>query len=370
MMKHRFNILQLACIASIFVFASCSKDENTTPTYTVPTTYTFDNVDSLPAKTTLSMFTEMENLINTGNTANTVVSSAKLGGMYANTGSYFTDTIFNGTTINLNTSGVSLYGQTSSNAQAIVAGILDSVAVASQSTSAASSGIAGVSSKKTLLTANGVYLRQYFTKTLMGAVIGHLTCDVYLGDSLNSNISMAAKAHAWDQAFFLWCVPSNFPANRAKVKYWGSYTSQIDSGIAKPVASLTGINANPTLMNAFLKGRAALANNDLVTAKAQAAIIIAKFEIMEAAATLHEINEAKGNIINGAATVCGNLSESFGFITALKLNTHRTIASDAQINSIIALYPSNFWNATQQDLDNIINAISAIYGWDAVKGNL
>ena len=48
---------------------------------------------------------------------------------------------------------------------------------------------------------------------------------------------------------------------------------------------------------------------------------------MEAAAALHETNEAKGNLPNGAAAVCGNLSESLGFWTALGLNQHKKISA-------------------------------------------
>ena len=352
------------------ISAGCKKDDNnSTPNYTVPTTYTFDNIDSLKTKTALSMIGKMEALINAGNTAGVAVDGARLKAMFSNTGNNFTDTTFNGVTLNLNASGLQLKSGTTAAAQVGIEAILDSIDVASHTGKAAENGQAGVSTRKTLLGAKGIYWRQYFTKTMMGVYIGHQIQDVYLSDSLNSGISTAAKVHAWDQAFYLWNVPANFPTNRAGVKYWGSYTSQIDSGIAKPVANLTGINANPTLMGAFLKGRAALANNDLATARAQAAIIIPFFETMEAAAALHELNEAKGNLPNGPAAVAGNLSESLGFWTALKFNTHKKI-SDTDYNAVIALYGTNFYTISPQGIDAILNKISSIYGWDAVKSNL
>ncbi|HVU57662.1 MAG TPA: DUF4856 domain-containing protein [Puia sp.] len=352
-----------------FISTGCKKDNNSAPTYTVPTTYSFSNADSLDAKTTLSMLAEIETGINAGNTAGVTVDGAKLKSMFANTGGYFTDTVFNGATLHLNTSGLQLKSGTLGAAQPLIEAILDSVDVASHTGQSAASGQAGVSTRKTLLGANGIFWRQYFTKVMMGVFIGHQIQDVYLGDSLNSNISIAAKQHAWDQAFYLWCVPANFPTNRAGVKYWGSYTSQIDSGIAKPVTSLTGINSNPTLMNAFLKGRAALANNDLATAQQQAAIIIPFFETMEAAAASHELNEAKGNLPNGAAAVAGNLSESLGFWTALQFNTHKKI-SDADYQAVLALYGSNFYNITPAGIQAIQDKISSIYGWDAIKMNM
>jgi len=358
--------------ASLILFTACKKDNNNnpgTPPYTVPETYNFSNADSLTAKTYLSMIGQMEAAINNGNNGN-AVSSTQLQGMYANFGSYFRDTSFNGIILPLNISGKSLKSSTTPAGQIVISKILDSIGQASQSGSPASNGVAGVSDRKTLLGANGIYWRQYFTKTMMGVLIGHLITDVFLGDSLNNNsIGIAAKQHAWDNAFYLWCVPGNFPANRVGVKYWGSYTSQIDSGIARPVVNLTGINANTTLMNAFLKGRAALANNDSTTALAQADIIIPFFETMEAAATLHETNEAKGDLPNGAAAVSGKLSEALGFWTALGLNNHKKI-SDADYQAVLALFGTNFYNITPAGIQAIQDKISSIYGWDAIKSNL
>lgn len=373
-MKNQSSVIAgSAMIMAILLLFSCKKnDDNPSspdPSYTIPTTYSFSNVDSIPAKIFLSMIAQLENGINTANTKGNVVSSAALKGMFANNGNYFKDTIFGNVTINLNTAALQLKNGTVTAAQSFIDNILDSVATDSQTGQVAADGVAGVSTRNTLLSANGIFWRQYFTKTIMGVLIGHQITDVYLGDSLNSNISLAAKQHAWDQAFYLWGVPVNFPANRAGVKYWGSYTSQIDSGIAKPVVNLTGINANPTLMNAFLHGRAALANNDIATAQQQAAIIIPFFETMEAAAALHELNEAKGNLPNGAAAVCGNLSESLGFWAALKFNQHKKI-SDADYQAVLSLYGNNFYNITPSGIDAIQNKISSIYGWDGIKSNL
>jgi len=350
----------------MLAFAACKKNDNS-PSYTVPTTYTFSGVDSIPAKTMLSMIAELEIAINKGNTKGVAVSAAKLKGMYANTGSYFTDTIFSGVTLNLNTSSIQLQSRTTnSTAQTFINSILDSIGTNSTSVVDGIYGAAGVASNK-LLSGNGFFWRQLFTKTMMGVLIGHQITDVYLGDSLNGSTSLAAKQHAWDQAFYLWGVPVNFPASRTGVKYWGSYTSQIDSGLQVPKV-LTGINSNVTLMNAFLTSRAALANNDVARAQQQANIIIATFEKIEAAAALHECNEAKNN--SGAANIAGNISESFGFWMALKFNTKRTIISDTQINTIATLYGTNFYNLTLTNLETIKSAISTIYGWDSIKAYL
>ncbi len=367
-MKVRLSLLAVIIFG---LLSGCKKDDSPAlqqrVEYALPASYSFSNTDSNTARTILSMVSQLEAYITTGNTANTVLSAAQLKGMLDNTGNYFKDTVVNGVLLRLNTSGIKLKTLITPSAKPFVESIFDSVALSSQSTKTAAPGTAGISDRKTLLSANGVYWRQLFIKTIMGVLLQHLTTDVYLADSLNSSLSIRAKTHAWDQAFFLWTVPINFPANRDGVKYWGSYASQIDSGVNKPVINLTGVNANMTLMKAFLNGRISLNNSDLFTAQSDAASVIALYEKMEAAAALHELNEAIGNIPNGASASVGNISESMGFINAWKYNSKRKIASDAQVAAVMALYGTNYYNLTRANLEVIKSIISSIYGWDAVK---
>ena len=370
-MKVRLSFLTaIVMVVSIGCKKNDSGPTKTPVVYTLPASYNFSNTDSNAARTILSMVSQIEAYITGGNTANTVLSAAQLKSMLSNQGNFFRDTVVSGITLKLNTSGINLKSLITPAAEPYVESIFDSVAISSQSTKVAANGVAGVSDKKTLLSGNGIYWRQLFTKTIMGVLLQHLTTDVYLSDSLNSSISIAAKTHAWDQAFFLWTVPVNFPANRAGVKYWGSYSSQIDSGVNRPVVNLTGVNSNPILVKALFNGRMALNSSDLFTAQDDAAKVIAIYEKMEAAAALHEINEAIGNIPNGATASAGNISESLGFINAWKYNTKRKTATDAQVAAVIALYGTNLYNLTQTNLESIKSAISTIYGWDAVKSYL
>ena len=306
-MKVRFST-----VAMIVLVISVGCKKNDTPAtpqtrvdYTLPASYNFSNADSNSARITLSMVSEIEAYITAGNTAGVVLSAPQMKSMLANTGGFFRDTTVAGALLKLNASGINLKSLISPAAEPFIEAIFDSAALASQSTKTACNGVAGISDRKTLLSGNGVYWRQLFTKTIMGVLLQHLTTDVYLNDSLNSTISVAAKIHAWDQAFFLWTVPINFPANRTGVKYWGSYSSQIDSGVNKPVVNLTGINSNPTLVKAFFNGRMALNANDLFTAQDDAKNVKAIYEKMEAAAALHELNEAIGNISQWCIRQCG-----------------------------------------------------------------
>src|ERR1700712_3950705 len=130
--------------------------------YTLPTSYSFTHTDSNAARTILSMVSQMEAYITTGNTANTVLSAAQLKSMLDNTGGYFRDTMVNGVTLKLNTSGIKLRSLIASPGEPFIESIFDSVAVSSQSAKTAAPGTSGISDKKTLLSANGVYWRQLF----------------------------------------------------------------------------------------------------------------------------------------------------------------------------------------------------------------
>ena len=164
-------------------------------------------------------------------------------------------------------------------------------------------------------------------------------------------------------------VPANFPANRSGVKYWGSYTSQVDSGITKPVTTLTGINANPTLLAAFLKGRAALSKDDNATALAQADIIIPFFETLQAAAALHETNEAREICQTARPLFAETCPKHLVFGQAWVSNNHKKI-SDTDYQAVLALFGNNFYTITPAGIQAIQDKISSIYGWDAIKSNL
>ena len=164
-----------------------------------------------------------------------------------------------------------------------------------------------------------------------------------------------AREHAWDMAFGYWGVPINFPTNKTGAVYWGSYTTQIDSGY----------HANSILMNAFLKGRAAITNKDLPTAQAQATIIIQTLEKATGGAVLQEVNEIKAALTDNVKRNSA-LSECWGFVHSMQYNPKRTI-TDAQINAILTLFPKNFWDLTTTDINNIENADANQYDFQNVK---
>jgi len=349
-------------LSTIIFFGSCKKDKNTTTTpvtpvtYTVPTTYNFTNVNYNNQKMLLAMADQIVAKVNLANTIpNTVVVAQTLKDMFNNVNNHFNDSAYN-----LNTSGLKLADYCSATAQADLMNYFDSIGVYSQSTTSASEGVAGVSAssasptKKYLLSPSGIFYSQLIKKTIMGGICAYEIANVYMADSIGAGIdnntvvagSGTALEHYWDEAFGFFGVPIDFPTNVSGLKYFGSYSNQVNAGFS----------SNSILMNAFLIGRAAISNKDLTTEQTQAAIIVTTFDQLDAAAIVQEMKETDENIEAGDAVAAyGTLSEALGFVRSLKYNTSATrIITSAQIAQLEALFDS-----TNPDVPNLYNFVNA-----------
>ncbi|CAM4298275.1 protein of unknown function [Pedobacter westerhofensis] len=360
-MKRKFTALGFSAL--VLLIAGCSKDsapDETIPVYTVPTTYNFANVDLNASNTVLGMVTEMGTVMRNATVG--PVDGVKLKAMLTNTGAPFATAAYN-------TSGLQINSQTAPLFQTDVIGFIDSLVKVSQSATAASRGVAGVGAStanaatKYALTGTGINYAQIFNKTIMGGLITYQIVNNYMDSGISSSVnnttvvtgSGTAMEHNWDTAFGYWGVPIDFPTNKTGVKFWGSYSTQVDSGY----------KANKILMDAFLKGRAAISNKDDKTKLAQATIILETFEKLTGAAALQEVKEVKESI-NDNIVRNSRLSECYGFVYSLKYNPKKKI-TDAKINEILALFPKNFYDLTLTQLNSIRDAISAQYGFDSVK---
>ncbi|XZF14134.1 DUF4856 domain-containing protein [Chitinophagaceae bacterium MMS25-I14] len=345
--------LILGTLSFALFLGSCKKsDDSSTPVYTVPTSYNFINVNTSSQQKLLAMADQIGAAVNLGNIANTPVSAQTLKDMFNNTGGHFNDSA-----LALNASGLKLSDYCSAAAKTDMLNYFDSVALYSQSAIAASHGTAGVAvssanpNKKLLLSPNGLFYSQIVKKTIMG-ICAYQIANVYMTDSISNSVDNStvitgngtAMEHHWDEAFGWFSVPVTFPATTTGSKYYGSYSNQVDPGL----------HSNATLMNAFLKGRAAISAKDLVTKDAQATIIIKTFDQLNAACIVQEMKETDANIDAGDAVAAyGTLSEALGFVRSLKYNTSSTrVITDAQIAQLEALFDSS--NPNNPDLYNFI----------------
>jgi hypothetical protein len=357
-MKKYFYLLGLIS-AVLFVSSGCKKTPNDpTPAYTVPTTYNFANANFADATTRLGMVTEMSNLLK--NALAGPLDGVKLKTMFSNAGSPFATAAYNTSGLQIKDQGFALY-------QTDVPNFIDSLVAVSNTGQPASRGVAGVgassanAASKYALTTTGINYAQVFNKGTMGGLITYqvvTTMDAVAKLSIDNKAVVngeTAMEHAWDMAFGYWGVPVDFPTNKTGAKLWGSYSTQVDSGF----------KANKILMDAFLKGRAAISAKDNATITAQANIILDTFERLTGAAALQEVKEVKESISDNIARN-SRLSECYGFVYSLKYNPKRKI-SDAQIDAILALFPKNFYDLTLTDINNIRDAVANQYNFNDVK---
>lgn len=325
------NIGIFPVFALVVSFGACKKSGSPSPAnYTVPTTYAFTNVNYSNQLALLGMADQLVAAINTANTIpGTPVSAQLLTDMFNNAGGHFNDSA-----LQLNNSGLRLSDLFPTAARTAMINYFDSIGLYSKSGVAASTGIAGVAAssaspnKKYLLSPNGIFYSQVVKKEMMGTFSNQIA-NIYMADSVSGTTDTVRLAHYWDAAFGFFGVPVDFPANIKGLRYFGSYSNQEDAGL----------HCNATIMNAFLKGRAAISHNDLGTMKSQANVLIALFDSLDAACIVREMHETNTNIETGDAVAAyGTLSESLGFVRNLTYNTGKRVITSAQINQLLSLY--------------------------------
>ncbi|WP_164891210.1 DUF4856 domain-containing protein [Botryobacter ruber] len=354
-----------AALASSLIFSSCSDDKDKDPSYTVPQTYNFANVNYSGQTARINMLSELDAYIKTANNGD-VLSAQKLKDMYANTNNRFSDQ-------SLNTSGKQLKDKTILTAQSVFENYFDKVAQASQSAGLpAVEGISGgilttADNKNYLVDANGVELAQVIQKGLMGAVFYFQAVDSYLtaektGEAVdNTNVTEGEGTkmeHHFDEAFGYFGAPIDFPANLNNLKFWANYSNQLDSRL----------NSNKTMMDAFLKGRAAISAKDKAAKDAAISTIRSEWERIVAASAIHELNAAKTNLADQAKK-SHYLSEAIGFVMSLQYKTDRKL-TNTQYNQVMSAIGTNLYETDAADIAAAIDVLSAAYGMDTIKAQL
>lgn len=370
-----YSLFSYLAVTGLLTFTSCRKDTKTpdpepvsppAPSYTVPGEYTFANVNYSGQTTRLDMVLELKAYMNSGNTIGTPLSAAKLKDMYANLNSAFTNPA-------LNTSGKDIKSKVFLTDQTLYEAYMDNISAASQSTVNGSNGTAGVvisstdANKKYLCDANGVEWTQVIEKGLMGSLMYYQTTAVYLdaakiGNTVDNTTITAGQGtnmeHHWDEAFGYFGVPVNFPATTTGIRFWGKYCNDRNALLS----------TNNTIMNAFLKGRAAISNKDYTTRDAQVVIIRDTWEKVIASTIISYVNATKLKLTDDGIRN-HNLSEIKGFLMNLKCNPTKKITA-AVISDLENLLGNNFYNITGANLDLIKDKLSTIYGLDSVKNTL
>jgi hypothetical protein len=362
------KLLQILSLMAILSIAACTKDEP--QTYTVPATYDFENVSYSGQTQRLAMLQEMKNYMVSANTAGNAIEASRLKAMFENDAA-------NAGFIQTYDDSKQLKNKTFENQQAIFESLFDDFEAASQSTLTGSNGQAGIvvsldGLKAYLMNGNGLEYTQVIEKGLMGACLYYQSTAVYFGsDKMNVNNTTVTAGegtmmeHHWDEAFGYLAVPIDFPTNTDGLAFWGKYSNDRNA--------ILGTNA--AIMDNFLKGRAAISNNDL-TARDEAIIEIQKnWELVSVGTAIHYINAALTNF-NDDALRNHALSEAAAFVYALQFNTNKKVTNTnvadllTQIGGASAFANMNFYNVTEANLQAAKNQLATYYGLEAVKDSL
>ncbi len=363
----KLRTFALAVAASV-TFASCSDDKDKDPSYNVPQTYNFENVNYSGQTTRMDMLTALDTYIKTG-TEGKGLSAQNMKNMYANVNSPFANS-------DLNTSGKQLKNKTILTAQAEFESYFDAVAAASNAVSTvaglpAQDGRAGLltttEGKKYLVDANGVEYGQVISKGLMGAVFYYQAVDHYLteeqiGAGVDNKMVTAgegtAMQHHWDEAFGYFGAPKDFPTNLNGLQFWANYSNKVNAVLG----------SNKAMMDAFLKGRAAINANDTKGKEEAIATLRTEWERLVVASAIHELNAAKTNIADQAKK-SHYLSEARGFVMGLKFKSDRKL-TNAQYDNVMAKIGANYYNTTAADINAAIDILSEAYSMSSIKGQL
>jgi hypothetical protein len=308
--------------------------------------------------------------------ANTHIDAAKLKNLFTNTGNPFTDistSTISVTGAELNASGVQLKNVVASSQSTAEAGVVrakfeslfDEIDAASNSVnSTASQGVAGKLGSY-LVDAKGIEIAQVIQKSLIGALQldyisnvlldGGLTADNY---KLVSDKNYSQLEHNWDEAYGLLTLNPIYlqgatDLNRNTVEFGaGSYIWEYNkANYAK-------------IYPAFLKGRAAIVNNDKAELQEQATFIRTEFEKVLANAAIGYLTKWKNETGSGTtsdAIRAHAIGEGLGFIYSLRFATIHGADAAFSDNILTALIGSanGFWDLDATKINAASNAIKA-----------
>lgn len=302
-------ILPLLAVITLF---SCKEDDvvDTNSGYSVPSTYNFENVSFSGQTVRLDMLEEMTTYIKTGATAGTSLDAQVLKNMFKNSGNPFNIE-------RLDTSGKQLQNKCFILDTALFISYFDSLELIGGIANG-SNGKAGIvtnGTKSYLCNSKGFEYAQLFDKGLMGAVFYYQAVENYFSDAKigadvnNTDVTPGKgtdKEHHFDEAFGYFGIPTNFPSNTDDIRFWGKYCDG-RNGV---------LGSNQKIMDAWLKGRAAISNKDKSAMDAAVSTIKTEWEKVCAGTAMHYLNGALANL-NDDAIRNHELTEAIAFILSL-----------------------------------------------------
>ncbi|MGH1338639.1 MAG: DUF4856 domain-containing protein [Aureispira sp.] len=369
----KVSSFSFALLTAVLSFTACQKTDDNN--YSVPTTYNFENVFYEGQTSRILMLDDLAIYAKSASAPNhPQLSAVSMEAMYENNtsnGNPFTNPVLAGATKQIK-------DKVETSMQSAFVDYMVALETASQHTHmTASPGQAGIATDNNgntyLLNTNGVELAQIIEKGLATACMYHQSSVVYLG-ATKMNVDNKAiidgkgtnMEHHWDEAFGYFGAPEDFPANTSSLNLWAKYSNKVSPSIG----------SNTTIMNAFLRGRAAISADDYDVRDEMILAVRKEWETVLAAVAISYFNDAK-RAGNDKAACYHYLSEAYIFTKGIQYGFNPKIAS-TDLNSILENLAgsadpltANFYNITGAKINSAINALAATYTeLESVKASL
>ncbi|MEZ4902806.1 MAG: DUF4856 domain-containing protein [Spirosomataceae bacterium] len=379
-MLKRISHPQLAIVAFVLIgLAACNTEKEATPqlrksmdyaTLTNATSYSSlfidetgqTTVDLANGNNLYKMFQALNTYISSSISGNKLIDATVLKNMYANTGNAFADST------KLNISGVQLRNITAASWTAMEAEKVRTyfetnfVAVAEASKSVTAIAAKGKAGKlgTYLVDEKGIEPIQIIQKSLIGALQYDYIGNVLLTKGLEADNStlLTGKNYTqleqnWDEAYGLLTLNPIYlkgatDAVRGTTEFaLGAYIWEYNKG------------AYANIYPAFLRGRAAIVNNDKAELKKQADFIKAEMEKAMASSAIGYLGPKYVAATTDAARAHA-IAEGLGFIYSLRfatVNGADAAFSDNILKALIYDAPNGFWDLTPTKITAASDAI-------------
>ncbi|MCF8277776.1 MAG: DUF4856 domain-containing protein [Flavobacteriales bacterium] len=347
-------------VSSILVFiliitASCNQNEE--GELEVPLTYSFarngvSTVDYSGQTERLDMLTILGNYLKTANTVGAAPLDADvLKAMFRNQNDPFSGQSFEKDLVS------KCFGPDTS----FFLQLFDDVALASQSSTTASNGVAGVlvdgssdPNSGYRVNENGIEYRQVIIKGLMGAVFYYQAMEIYLSEDrmgIDGNLdfetgeNFTSMEHYFDEAFGYFGIPTDYPnpVTLEDARFWGEYCNTRDEGLYPGI--------NNIISTAFRTGRAAISAKDYAARDEAIQTLMQKWSVVIAASAVGYLNEGLSTSGTPVYKRHHEMSEAIGFMLALKYH----------FNGGNSKYPPHYTYSHIEDALAIVGLESNLY---------
>ena len=356
----------LAVTTALASMTSCSKN-NDKFSYSVPATYSFDNVEYKEASGRISMWFAYTSML--GKSSTRKLNQDTINNLWNNVNNSFTAEVAANIPYSpdsLNKIGFSLASK-ATDAVTFKALADSTVKVSQYYNTPASKGVAGKYESR-LVNYKGLEFNQAVAKGLMGALSLYNVISILDKIPSDDNNTVTAgkgtvMQHNWDLAFGYVGVPKDYdtafsytatPVKADRPFALGGYFAER----GKPIA------AGGRVFEAFRKGRAAIVAKDYATRDAAILTIKEYMEKTIAAAAYYyiSIQPTRAKI----SEKVHDLSEAYGFILALKYRASNSKLSATNYQALLDIMSSNFYeimdDATNAKTKQAQSILTTVYG--------